>query len=37
MKAPEPRPPRFLLKFFRWFCHPELQKYIEGDLLELYN
>jgi putative ABC transport system permease protein len=37
MKAQEPRPPRFLLEFFRWFCHPELQKYIEGDLLELYN
>jgi len=37
MKAQEPRPPSFLLKFFRWFCHPELQKYIEGDLLELYT
>ncbi|SHH97412.1 putative ABC transport system permease protein [Chryseolinea serpens] len=37
MKAQEPHPPRFLLKFFRWFCHPELQKYIEGDLLELYS
>jgi len=25
-----------MLRFFRWFCHPELKKYIEGDLIELY-
>ena len=30
-------PPRFFLRFFRWFCHPELKKYIEGDLMELYD
>jgi putative ABC transport system permease protein len=30
-------PPKFFLRFFRWFCHPELKKYIEGDLLELYR
>lgn len=30
-------PPKFFLRFFRWFCHPSLLKYIEGDLLELYN
>jgi len=30
-------PPRIMLRFFRWFCHPELLKYIEGDLMELYD
>lgn len=30
-------PPRFFLRFFRWFCQPELSKYIEGDLMELYH
>jgi putative ABC transport system permease protein len=30
-------PPRFFLRFFRWFCRPELKKYIEGDLMELYD
>jgi len=28
--------PQLPLRFFRWFCHPKLQKYIEGDLMELY-
>ena len=32
-----PSPPKLLLRFFRWFCHPELHRYIEGDLLELYE
>lgn len=32
-----PEPPRFFLRFFQWFCHPKLKKYIEGDLLELYD
>ena len=31
------RPPKLFLRFFRWFCHPELKKYIEGDLMELYD
>jgi putative ABC transport system permease protein len=31
------KPPRFALRFFRWFCHPKLLKYIEGDLMELYE
>src|SRR5687768_9670662 len=31
------KPPKLLLKFFRWYCHPKLQKYIEGDLMELYD
>lgn len=30
-------PPQLPLRFFRWFCHPKLLKYIEGDLLELYE
>ncbi|MEO9482756.1 MAG: ABC transporter permease [Ekhidna sp.] len=31
------QPPQFFLRFFRWFCHPRLQKPIEGDLMELYE
>lgn len=31
------QPPKFFLRFFRWFCHPDLQKPIEGDLMELYD
>jgi putative ABC transport system permease protein len=30
-------PPRFFLRFFRWFCHPGLLNHIEGDLIEDYN
>jgi putative ABC transport system permease protein len=30
-------PPRLVHRFFRWFCHPKLQRYIEGDLMELYD
>ncbi len=30
-------PPKLPLRFFRWFCHPKLLKYIEGDLMELYE
>lgn len=30
-------PPNLPLRFFRWYCHPKLVKYIEGDLLELYQ
>ncbi len=29
-------PPRYLLRFFRWYCHPKLVDHIEGDLLEVY-
>lgn len=36
MKKVNLTPPRLFLRFFRWFCHPELKKYIEGDLIELY-
>ncbi|MFZ1809239.1 MAG: ABC transporter permease [Cyclobacteriaceae bacterium] len=31
------QPPRLALRFFRWFCHPDLLGPIEGDLIELYN
>ena len=31
------RPPKLPLNFFRWYCHPKLLKYIEGDLMELYE
>ncbi|MEM9832520.1 MAG: ABC transporter permease [Bacteroidota bacterium] len=30
-------PPKYPLRFFRWFCHPDLYPFIEGDLLELYE
>ncbi|MEM6842794.1 MAG: ABC transporter permease [Bacteroidota bacterium] len=33
----KPSPPKYLLRFFRWFCHPDLHPFIEGDLLELYE
>jgi len=33
----DPSPPRFFLRFFKWFCHPDLHTYIEGDLLEFYR
>lgn len=29
-------PPKLFLRFFRWFCHPDLRDFIEGDLRELY-
>jgi putative ABC transport system permease protein len=30
-------PPRLLLKFFRWYCRPNLVDHIEGDLIEVYR
>ncbi len=30
-------PPKYFLRFFRWFCHPKLKDPIEGDLIELYD
>ena len=30
-------PPNLFLRFFRWFCHPKLHRYIEGDLMEVYG
>ena len=37
MKDNKTIPPKLPLRFFRWFCHPKLLKYIEGDLMELYD
>src|SRR4030095_11371787 len=30
-------PPVFFLRFFRWYCDPKMQDYIEGDLIEVYQ
>jgi putative ABC transport system permease protein len=30
-------PPGYFLRFFRWYCHPRMQDYIEGDLMEVYE
>ncbi len=32
-----PKPPKYLLRFFRWFCHPDYVEDIEGDLHEKYE
>jgi len=37
MKQNQLTPPKLFLRFFRWYCHPKLLKYIEGDLMELYE
>ena len=37
MKSERKIPPKYLLRFFRWFCQPDLHPFIEGDLLELYE
>lgn len=34
---PNASPPQLPLRFFRWFCHPKMQDYIEGDLMEVYE
>lgn len=31
------RPPELALRFFRWFCRPEIAEDIEGDLLEKFQ
>lgn len=31
------KPPQLFLKFFRWYCHPKMLHYIEGDLMEVYE
>lgn len=33
----EAGPPKYFLRFFRWFAHPKLRDYIEGDLIEEYR
>lgn len=30
-------PPKRFLRFFRWYCHPDLVDFIEGDLIEEYQ
>ncbi len=30
-------PPKWALRFFRWFCRPEMAEDIEGDLMERYH
>ncbi len=30
-------PPKSFLRFFRWYCHPKLVDFIEGDLIEEYQ
>lgn len=35
MKTPTPQ--RLLLRFFRWFCHPNYAEDIEGDLIEKFH
>jgi hypothetical protein len=31
------KPSRIMLRFFRWFCNPDRQEEIEGDLLERFH
>ncbi|MEM1121136.1 MAG: ABC transporter permease [Bacteroidota bacterium] len=31
------KPNKYLLKFFRWFCHPDYVEDIEGDVYEKYE
>jgi len=31
------RPPRWIMRFFRWFCRKDLADAVEGDLIELYG
>lgn len=37
MKRSKDLPPKFLLRFFQWYCDSRLASYIEGDLIELYR
>ncbi|MEM9858671.1 MAG: ABC transporter permease [Bacteroidota bacterium] len=30
-------PPKFWLRFFRWYCHPEYLEDLEGDLMERFE
>lgn len=30
-------PPKYALRFFRWFCHPDFVEDIEGDLMERFE
>src|SRR5688500_10173693 len=35
--SPNIQPPRFFLRFFRWFCDPAIVEDIEGDLTEMFQ
>ena len=37
MNSKQPSPPLWILRWFRWFCKPELHPYLEGDLLEHFQ
>lgn len=37
MEKERATPPLLFLRFFRWFSHPRMQDYIEGDLMEVYR
>ena len=37
MKRDKEYPTGMFLKFFRWYCHPNMRDYIEGDLFEVYK
>ncbi|MEM7298174.1 MAG: permease prefix domain 2-containing transporter, partial [Bacteroidota bacterium] len=30
-------PPKRILRFFRWYCDPELAEDLEGDLVEIFK
>ncbi|MBY0433527.1 MAG: ABC transporter permease [Cyclobacteriaceae bacterium] len=34
---PHIQPPKFFLRFFRWFCDPAIAEDIEGDLTEMFE
>lgn len=36
-QTPPLKPPNSMLRFFRWFCDPDLREDLEGDLIELYE
>ena len=31
------QPPKLVLRFFKWYCDPRLYRYLEGDLIELFD
>ncbi len=37
MKSSKNHPPRWAVKFLKWYCRPELLEEIEGDLYELFE
>ena len=36
MNPPPPTPPKWIERFFRWYCQELLWEYLEGDLYELF-